>query len=272
MAKFRTNHTKKRAGESSGMIAKVGIFSLILISLFLFLNKTNGNAETTTIDVDVPNLEEYGLDSIFFLPTSTSDQIVLHKYYALSFIEKYKLSEWVAYEMTSDRLKNPLANRAGDFQLDPKIEMGSATLDDFKNAEYEYGQLVPAADMAFAEDAIFETFYMSNIAPQKSGFKKGVWQKLAELTRDWAKQFNHVYIVCGPIFNDPINFWIEEKKQVAVPPAFYKIILDIRGPEKKGIAFIIPNEASAERIENFAISIDSVEEKTGIDFFSRIDV
>ena len=68
-----------------------------------------------------------------------------------------------------------------------------------------------------------------------------------------------MYVVTGPLFNSKIKFWIGDS-QVAVPPAFYKVILDIREPEKKAIAFIIPNEKTDERLETFATSIDEVEE------------
>jgi endonuclease G, mitochondrial len=71
------------------------------------------------------------------------------------------------------------------------------------------------------------------------------------------------------VLTQPVKFWIGEN-QVAVAPAFYKVLLDLRDPEKKAIAFIIPNETSTERIESFATSVDEVENLTGIDFFSGL--
>ncbi len=269
MAKLRTNHTKKRARESSGMIAKVGIFSLMLGALYFFFNKTSGSVEQEPVVEDVANLEEHGIDSIYYLPTSTTGQVVRHKYFAFSYFEKYELPEWVAFELTSERMKMPWVKRTNDFRPDPKVESGSAIPDDYIGTEYERGHLVAAADMAFSNDAMSETFYMSNMSPQVPGFNKGIWRELEELTRDWTKRFKHLYIVTGPLLNSPVKFWIGES-QIAVPPAFYKIILDIREPEKKGIAFVIPNEVTNERIEHFATSIDYVEEITGIDFFPEL--
>ena len=267
MAKFRTNHSKQRAGKSSAMIAKVGIFSLLLGAFYFFFNLMTGDDQAAgQVVEDVPNLEEEGLDSIFYLPTSTTGQVVRHKYYALSYIEKYELAEWVAFELTSKRLKMPWVHRTNDFRPDPMIKTGSATPDDYRRTEFDRGHLVAAADMAFSASAMSETFFMSNISPQRPGFNKGVWRELEELTRNWAKRFKHLYVVTGPLFDRPVKFWIGQN-QVAVPPAFYKIILDIREPEKKAIAFIIPNETTTKRLEYFATSIDKVEELTGIDFF-----
>ena len=114
-----------------------------------------------------------------------------------------------------------------------------------------------------------ESFFMSNMAPQEPGFNKGIWRELEELNRDWAKRFKHLYVVTGPVLSGRTKFWIGDN-QVAVPEAFYRVILDIREPEKKGIAFVIPNQVTEERLESFATSIDAVEEMTGIDFFPEL--
>lgn len=269
MAKLRSNHNKTKAGESGSMIAKVGIFSLVLGALFFFFNKSSEIQpvdEPEIVEEDVEDLEDTGIDSIFYLPTSTSGNIVRHKYYALSYLEKYELAEWVAFELTSDRLSMPWVERTNDFREDPYILTESASPSDYWRTDYDRGHLVAAADMSFSTEAVSETFYMSNIAPQNPGFNKGIWRELEELTRDWARRFKHLYVVTGPLFNSKIKFWIGDN-QVAVPPAFYKVILDLKEPELKAIAFIIPNEKTDARIETFATSIDVIEEITGIDFF-----
>ncbi len=268
MAKFRSSHNRKSAGESSGMIVKVGLFSLILGALYFAFQKFSGStlSEEEHVTADVENLEETGADSIFFLPTSTTGDIVRHKYYALSYVEKFELAEWIAYELTAERLNTDWVQRTNNFRPDPMVKTGSATPDDYRRTDFDRGHLAPAADMAFSTEAMSETFFLSNIAPQDPGFNKGVWRELEELTRDWARRFKHLYVVTGPVLSQPIKFWIGEN-QVAVAPAFYKVLLDLRQPELKAIAFIIPNETTTDRIESFATSVDEVEALTGIDFF-----
>lgn len=268
MAKLRRSHSPSKA--SGSMITRMGLFGLIVAGLWFAFQKFTGTvSEEEPVTEDVENLENYAIDSIFYLPTSTSGQIVRHKYYALSYLEEYELPEWVAFELTNERLRMPWVKRTNNFRPDPKVESGSATPDDYRRTEYDRGHLCAAADMAFSNEAMSETFFMSNMAPQRPGFNKGIWRELEELNRDWAKRFKHLYVVTGPVFSKKIKFWIGNN-QVAVPEAFYRVILDIREPEKKGIAFVIPNEVTEERLENFATSIDEVEEMTGIDFFHEL--
>jgi endonuclease G, mitochondrial len=274
MAKFRTNHQKSSKKESSGMVAKVGMFAVLMGIVYWGFQKFMGNTPKPVlteevVKADVQDVEATGTDSIFYLPTNPNGAIVQHKYYALSYVEKYELPEWCAYELTADRLNTEWVERSDNFRPDPKVETGSSTLEDYRRSKYDRGHIVPAADMAFSQEAMSETFLMSNISPQESGFNKGVWRELEELTRDWAKRFKHLYVVTGPVLSQPIKFWIGES-QVAVAPSFYKVLLDLSEPEVKAIGFIVPNETSTERIEAFAVSVDQVEQLTGINFFQNL--
>ncbi len=253
------------------MVARVGIFFLLLIALFFAFKQFSSlpAGEEELVQEDVQNLEETGIDSIFYLPSSTTNAIVRHRFYALSYVEKYELSEWVAYELTRERLNAKWVRRTNNFRPDPLVKTRSATPEDYRGTRYDRGHLVPAADMAFSEEAMSETFFMSNITPQEAGFNKGVWRELEELTRDWAKHFKHLYVVTGPVTTKPFKEVIGENK-VAVPAAFYKVLLDLQEPELKAIAFVIPNETTSERLEVFASSVDEVEKLTGINFFNKL--
>ncbi|MBI1227210.1 MAG: DNA/RNA non-specific endonuclease [Bacteroidetes bacterium] len=273
MANFRKNHQKSSKAESTGLITKVGLFAVLMGIIYWgfqnFLGKTPEEAPEEAVKEDVGNVEETGRDSIFYLPTNPNGTIVQHKYFALSYVEKYELPEWCAYELTSTRLAQPWVKRTEDFRPDPKVETGSSNLEDYRRSRYDRGHIVPAADMAFSEEAMSESFLMSNISPQEPGFNKGIWRELEELTRDWAKRFKHLYVVTGPVLSQPIKFWIGEN-QVAVAPAFYKVLLDLNEPELKAIGFIVPNESSTEPLKFYAVSVDDVEKLTGINFFQNL--
>ncbi len=272
MAKFRKNHQKSSKTQSMGLITKVGLFAALMGLIYWGFENFLGEKPPTTEEVvkeDVENVEATAPDSIFYLPTNPAGVVVQHKYYALSYVEKYELPEWCAYELTAERLKQPWVERSNDFRPDPKVETGSSTLNDYRRSRYDRGHIVPAADMAFSAEAMSETFFMSNISPQEPGFNKGVWRELEELTRDWAKRFKHLYVVTGPVLTQPIQFWIGES-QVAVAPTYYKVLLDLSEPEVKAIGFLVPNETSTERIESFAVSVDEVEALTGINFFQNL--
>ena len=269
MAKLRTNHNK--AAASSGMITKVGVFSLILGALYFAFSKFTGSGSkpADVVVEDVPNIEDAANDEIYYLPSSTTGQIVKHQYYALSYAEQYEQAEWVAYELTRDRVNTNWVKRTNDFRPDYKVETGSAIPEDYKRSGYDRGHLVPAGDMAFDETAMSESFYMSNMSPQMRKFNGGIWRELEELTRDWAKKFRHLYVVAGPVLPSGVKGYIGEN-QVAVPEYYYKVVLDLSDPELKGIGYVIPNELSEEPIHEYAASIDMVEDITGINFFENL--
>lgn len=272
MATSRKSNQVSNKAESTGIVTKVGLFAVLMGLVYWGFQKFIGDKPPQPTEMateEVQNVKETGKDSIIYLPTNPQGSIVKHKYYALSYVEKYELPEWCAYELTADRLNQPWVERTDNFRPDPSIETGSSNLQDYQKTRYDRGHIVPAADMAFSEEAMSETFLMSNISPQEPGFNKGVWRELEELTRDWAKRFKHLYVVTGPVLSQPIKFWIGEN-QVAVAPSFYKVLLDFDEPELKAIGFIIPNQTSTERIEAYAVSVDEVEQLTGINFFQHL--
>ena len=66
------------------------------------------------------------------------------------------------------------------------------------------------------------------------------------------------------IINDRIG-----PNQVSVPKYFYKVILDLE--RQQGIGFIMENEGVEGDLFNWAVSIDSVEAFTGLDFFPGLE-
>ncbi|MEN0048831.1 MAG: DNA/RNA non-specific endonuclease, partial [Bacteroidota bacterium] len=153
-----------------------------------------------------------------------------------------------------------------NYRPDPKVKTKSATTYDYRGSGYDRGHLLPVGDRKFSFDAMDETFFMSNISPQERHFNGGIWRELEENVRDWARKYRKVYIVTGSVLTEKRKDRIGKNK-VSVPQSFYKVILDISEPELKAIGFIIPNETSKKPLQEYAVSIDEVEELTGIDFF-----
>ena len=114
-----------------------------------------------------------------------------------------------------------------------------------------------------------DTFYLSNMCPQDPSFNRGIWADLEAVVRTMAYDNSSVYVVTGPVLTDGPYETIGKSK-VAVPKRFYKVILDYTDPEIKAIGFVLPNEASDKALQHFAMSVDSVEEITSIDFFPSL--
>jgi len=195
------------------------------------------------------------------------EEIVKHNYYTLSYNNQYELANWVAYTLKPWMISGN-SKRKNDFRQDPLLHCGSAKTTDYDASHLDKGHLLPAGDMSFSDLAISETFFMSNMCPQKPGFNRGIWKKLEDQVRRWALLYNELQICSGPII-DKKNKTIG-MDHVAIPTYFFKVILDVQAPEIKGIGFIMPNESSDMPIEKYAVSIDSVEHFTGINFFDAM--
>ena len=204
----------------------------------------------------------------FFLPTSTTGQIVHHEGYSLSYSEPHEQPEWVAYELKKEHLSNSNYKRPY-FEIDPAVKTGAAHWRNYKKSGFDRGHLCPAGDRAYNQEAYNETFLTSNISPQRHDFNSGIWNTLEQKVRYWASKYNGVFVVSGGVLNGKMETIGEE--HVAIPNQFYKIVFDYNHGSPKVIAFLMPHENSKLPLYEFVVSVDSIETLTGIDFFPEIE-
>ncbi len=200
-------------------------------------------------------------------PLGLYNDVVSHSYYTLSYSEDHEQAEWVYYTLNSNQL-NSAVERKDNFRPDFKVKTSSAQLYDYKGSGYDRGHLAPAADMKYNTNSMSESFFMSNMSPQLAGFNRGVWKKLEGEVRSITRNSDSVFVVTGPILDDPIEFI--GKNKVAVPKAYFKTLVSYRNGIPSGIAFVLPHEKSSASVYSFSTSIDKVEEITGIDFYFKI--
>lgn len=244
-------------------------FKFLLVSFFVFSLdgcKEMGPAEPTENPKISSEVFETGFN---FLPTSTTNQIIHHEYYSLSYSEPHEQAEWVAYELKSEYITSTNFKRPY-FNQDTKVTTQSADWKNYKNSGYNRGHLVPAGDMKFSKSAYEDTFFTSNATPQLSSFNNGVWNRLEQKVRYWANKYNDIYVITGGILETELRSIGHE--EVAVPNYFYKVLLDIDAESKqvKMIAFLLPHEISSQPLYEFVVSVDELEKLTGIDFFSDL--
>ncbi|MFD2823057.1 DNA/RNA non-specific endonuclease [Lacinutrix iliipiscaria] len=204
----------------------------------------------------------------YFLPTSTTGQVVHHEGYSLSYSEPHEQAEWVAYELKKSHLSSTNFKRPY-FEIDKAVKSGAAHWRNYKNSGYDRGHLCPAGDRKYSQFAHDETFLTSNISPQKHDFNSGVWNRLEQKTRYWANKYDGVFVVSGGILKGQMKTIGEEK--VSVPNQFYKVLIDNNSGQTKMLAFLMPHKNSDEPLYKFVVSVDEVEELTGIDFFAELD-
>lgn len=197
-----------------------------------------------------------------------ADFIIDRPGYSLGYIEYHEQPAWVVYHMTYEEAVTKAAKRGDNFQEDPQVPTGSASLSDYRRSGYDRGHLAPAADMAFSIRTMDDSFYMSNMSPQKPAFNRGIWKDLEAQVRQFAITEKDIYVVTGPILPKTKTVTIGSNK-VTVPTHYYKVIYD-RTPPEKMIGFILPNDGSTKRLQDFAVTVDAVEDATGLNFFSLV--
>ncbi len=194
-------------------------------------------------------------------------ELIFHKGFILSYSEKHEQAEWVAYLLTSQEVRGKVP-RTNRFKEDPQVSTGSATPEDYLHSGYDRGHLAPAGDMKWDKQAMDESFYMSNISPQKPAFNRGIWKKLEEQVRQWALENDSIYVITGPVFSDSPETIGNSK--VSVPAYFFKALMDVSYPTYKMIGFILPHQKSQAGLLTYAVSIDSLESFVNMDLFPAL--
>ncbi len=264
MAKLRSSHVRDKR-PMAGIWLRAVLLIVLTVALFLWLwPYLAGRMEDPKWDI-----EHDSGSRTYLYPSGGDYQIVDHTYYSLGYDEKSEQAAWVAYVLNSDELRIPNVERYDWFEDDPDVFRGSATYEDYRGSGYTRGHLAPAGDMAFNEKAMKESFFMSNISPQVRSFNGGIWRELEETVRDWAYRRKRLYVITGPILENTTQF-MGRKNRIAVPQFFFKTIVALDSDTPVGIGFIIPNEKSTLPIHDFAVSIDDVEIRTGLDFYDDL--
>lgn len=187
---------------------------------------------------------------------------------ALAYAEPYEQAAWVGYRLSRPELTRDVISRTDDFREDPMIRSGSATLDDYRRSGFDRGHLAPAADFKWSEAAMRESFLLSNVSPQRHAFNSGLWLELEQQTRAWALQHDSAVVVVGPILTPGLP--TIGTSGVAIPEAFFKVVVDISPPTVEAIAFRVPQEPGPKPLRDFVVTLDALEAETGLDFLAPL--
>jgi len=212
-------------------------------------------------DINPLENEIFKTDDIVFI----DGELVEHNYYSLLYSEAHEQAYWVKYLLSKDMLDNPVVKRKDNFRSDPNVSTGSAELVDYVGSGFDRGHLCPAKDMESSPVGMSESFFMSNMSPQHPSLNRGRWKQLESHVRKWAIERDSLIIYCGGVMDSIIDYI--GPNEVAVPKYYYKTIYSIK--KGRGIAFIMPNKKCTSSLKQCAVSIDSVEKLTHIDFYDE---
>ena len=251
-----------------GLIA----FFILLIAAYLVTvepwKNSSSKLQTSFVSEAPPpniNIDWNNLSSGYPL-TTTTDTIRSYKGFDLGYNEQFEQASWVAYVLTRGEIESGHVDRTSKFRPDKSIVTGSASLKDYRGSGFDRGHLAPAGDMKWNQIAMSESFLMSNMSPQAPLFNRGIWKRLEEHVRSWAIEKDSLYVITGPVL-EPIDSFIGEN-EVGVPGLYFKVLVDLSPPDHDFIAFLLPNTGSSDDLDDYAITVDSLEVITGYDFFA----
>ena len=149
---------------------------------------------------------------------------------------------------------------------------------------YDRGHQIPNADRNADNSLQNQTYYWTNSTPQHSSFNQGIWNSLENQVRSIAAATDSVYVVTGPVYqtvggSETVRTFkntSNDDKVLPIPNYYFKVLLKVKRSggsitSASAIGFWFTHEAhSGENWQNFAVSVDEIERKTGFNFFANL--
>lgn len=234
--------------------------------------------QTETPSTTVQTFYDAGV-KMYEVPARLADrpeQILRRNGFTVSYNPTTKTPNWVAWHLTKSHTYGKIRREEQAFSEDMDVSKPRATLADYYNSRYDRGHMCPAGDNKWSEEAMSQTFLLTNVCPQNHGLNKYAWNDLEMLCRDWAREYGAVDIVCGPIYRSVILSNGKMKpsdlqrfigdNMVWVPDAFFKVVL-CRAQSPKAIGFLYENRGGKQQMADCVRTVDEIERLTGIDFY-----
>ncbi|WP_299113155.1 DNA/RNA non-specific endonuclease [uncultured Winogradskyella sp.] len=201
----------------------------------------------------------------------TADQILFNRFYVIGYSYYFRQAKWALEIIDPDKTD---VSRLDNFRPDYRIpERFRADLDVYEGSGYDRGHLVSSANQIEVDIQNSETFLLSNMAPQRPMFNRGIWKRLETAVRDLnsLKKVFETYVISGPLFffDEEIEMIGDDDENIKVslpiPHAFFKSILVENNTGTINMwSFIIPNKITSEPLENFLVETSKVEKISGL--------
>ena len=259
------NHNKHRLPAIAFLGMGISLL-FICLGLTMAINSCAADVEDSS-GSKTPSKHFPGLETVT-VPDELAQQLKEYTGFTVNFNKDRGTPNYVAWELLGEEVKNDV-ERSNNFWQDTEIE-GCPSYSDYTRSGYDRGHICPAADQKWSEEAMSDCFVMANICPQDHQLNAGAWNTLENKERQWAKRDSAIMIVAGPIYSPSDTLVIGNQTKVNVPGAFFKAIIAPYVAEPRGIAFVYPNMTSPGNMENYAMSIDDLEEILGFDLFPAL--
>ena len=198
-----------------------------------------------------------------------------YRNYSFGWSQKDRVALWVAYPLCK-LYTNGSAGRTNAWALDPLLGDDSAAPFGGYAGDYARGHQLPSADRQCCYEANAQTFYGTNMTPQLNAHNERIWADLEAKVRGYANTSDTTYVVTGVMVSPTSEIQKDSYgKNVTVPDAYFKAILKYSKSSTLGAwnaaAFYLEHRAYSGSVsKEHSMSIDELEEMTGIDFFVNL--
>ena len=176
----------------------------------------------------------------------TNEKLLVQAGYVTLHDGDLRTALWTAHELTGDDVRGGVCeDRVECFRKDDRVEPNGYSAvkedydepSDYTGPEFDKGHMTSDRDL---RDDIIEqvnSYIMSNMSPQYEGFNRGIWLRLEELGRAWAKKYGAVHVTAGAVFNTNENNACDGDAdvkrvptesgigRVGIPTHYYKVFL-----------------------------------------------
>lgn len=256
------------------------------------VNANTGYDNVSVTGYEIPHLNDQNVYADHYV---TMDGVQILNY-ALEWDNTKRHANWVAFTFdtttSADNVK-----RTDAWSVDPKLPAEMQVQEsDHKNDGFDNGHLCASEDRVYLKEANEQTFYYSNMSPQLNDFNGGFWGKLEARVQTWGRStadgvYDKVYVTKGGTLNkllknfkgttvnggtpttDANGFTIHG---LACPEYYFMAVLSQKDDVFHAIAFLVPHKEgmtrnpSSDELKEYVVSVDKLEEETGIDFFCNL--
>lgn len=219
--------------------------------------------------------EEAPCGSVFFagppkrtgLPAPDDIVILDRGEFKIGWSAKLRHPVWCAYHVVKDA-KYTIEKRPS-FTIDRSVD-SSPKPADYTGSGYDRGHMAPNHAIAsrYGETAQKLSFMMSNISPQTPALNRGVWREVEHRIADlWTQRYGEIWVLVGAV-STPTKTETVSGSDIDVPTAYYQIVVAQTGLDVRALAVCFDQHSVryGEWPSRHLISIDELEEMTGLDF------
>jgi endonuclease G len=210
-------------------------------------------------------------------PKVSGVKILKNLGYEVGYSQERKNPLWTAYKVPGESTLTDKGSAPNRYMTDPRLTQKTGKRwivqhDNFTNTGYDRGHMAPAHAIGtrYGRAAYRQTYLLSNICPQRPTLNRGLWRIIEEAVANGGiNKSEAVWVITGPVFDNDRTY-INNK--IEIPDYFYKIIISENGKVIRTLSFMLPQEiGKGENLAKYIVSIDKIEEATGIDFLSKLD-